>query len=197
MIVLAAVVGYLLGSFPSADLVARIASKGAVDIRRNGSGNPGTLNAARVLGKWWGVVVFVLDLAKGIAAGLAGFALARDVGAYVGATAAVGGHIFPVWSRFRGGKGVATSAGACLAVFPAFFPIDLVASLFGTLVSRRAERGTQIACAIWVTSAALWWAFDWPNLWGPEPGPGLLAFAVVGSGMILWAFADARRRGAE
>ncbi len=62
--------------------------------------------------------------------------------------------------------------------------------------SRRAAVGTRIACTIWVVAAVLWTVFDWPNLWGPEPGPLLVVFAVLGSAMILWAFADGARRAA-
>ncbi len=119
----AGVVGYAAGTFPSADVASRLAGP-ARDVRGEGSGNPGALNAAAVLGPRWGVAVLIADLAKGAAAGALGRALAGDTGAYLAATAAIAGHIAPVWNGFRGGKGVATSAGACLAVFPAYFPID-------------------------------------------------------------------------
>ncbi len=197
MIVLAVVLGYLLGTLPSADLVTRVATRGRVDIRAVGSGNPGALNAMQSLGAHWGAVVLVLDLAKGIAAGLVGRALGGADGAYVAGTASVAGHVFPVWTRFRGGKGVATSAGACIAVFPIYVPFDFVVAVLGAMRSRRATVSTQIACAIWVVAAVLWTVFDWPNLWGPEPGPLLVVFAVVSSAMILWAFRDAARRTAS
>ena len=193
MIVLATLAGYLLGTFPSADLVTRIATRGKVDIRDVGTGNPGALNAIHILGNRWGLVVLALDVAKGVAAGFVGFGLAGGCGAYAAATASIAGHIFPVWTRFRGGKGVATSAGACLAVFPAYFLLDLAVALLSAVRSGRATLGTQIGCGIWVAASALWWAFDWPNLWGPAPGPGLLAFAVIGSAMILRAFNVAKR----
>ena len=107
------------------------------------------------------------------------------------------GHIFPVWTSFRGGKGVATSAGACIAVFPIYVPLDLVVALLGAMRSQRALVATRIACAIWVVASVLWTVFDWPNLWGPDPGVLLVVFAVLGSVMILWAFADADRRTAS
>jgi len=193
VIVVAGLVGYLLGTFPSADLVTRLATRGKLDIREAGTGNPGALNAIHILGSRWGAVVLILDVAKGIAAGFAGAALAGDAGAYFAATTSIAGHIYPVWTRFRGGKGVATSAGACLAVFPAYFVLDLAVALLSAVRSGRATLGTQIGCAIWVVASALWWIFDWPNLWGPEPGPGLLAFALIGSALILHAFGVARR----
>ena len=142
----------------------------------------------RSIGTGWGVVVLVLDVAKGIAAAVIGRELAGSDGAYAAATASIAGHIFPVWSRFRGGKGVATSAGACMAVFPLYFPLDAVVAYLSAVRSQRATIGTQVGCVIWVAASVLWWSLDLPNLWGPAPGPGLVAFAVVGSAMILWAF---------
>ena len=188
MILVAALVGYLLGTFPSADLVTRIATRGKVDIRTVGTGNPGTLNAMRSIGTKWGIVVMVLDVAKGTAAGVIGRELGGGDGAYAAATASIAGHIFPVWTRFRGGKGVATSVGACLAVFPVYVPLDVVVAYLGAVKSKRATIGTQMGCVIWMAASLLWWAFDWPNLWGPAPSRGMLAFSVIGSAMIMWAF---------
>ena len=193
MIVAAALVGYLLGTFPSADLVTRVATRGQVDIRAVGSGNPGTYNAIKSIGTKWGIVVLVLDVAKGLAAGVLGRELAGDAGAYLAATLAIAGHIWPVWTRFRGGKGVATSAGSSLAVFPVYVPVNLAVAYLGAVKAQRTLVGTQLGCVVWIVAAALWWAFDLPNLWGPPPGPGLLAFSVAGTAMILLAF---RRPGA-
>ena len=188
MILGAVVAGYLFGTFPSADLVARIATRGTVDIRAVGTGNPGTLNAMRSIGTKWGIVVLVLDVVKGSGAAVFGAWIGGADGAYAAATAAIAGHIFPVWTRFKGGKGVATSAGACIAVFPLYFPLDAAVAYLSAVKSQRATLGTQVGCAIWVSASVLWWAFEWPNLWGPKPGAGLVAFSVVGSAMILWAF---------
>ncbi|MEZ5297835.1 MAG: glycerol-3-phosphate acyltransferase [Ilumatobacteraceae bacterium] len=121
----AAAIGYLVGTFPTADLVARRVSAGRVDLRRSGSGNPGTLNAANVLGAKAGVAVLVGDIGKGAVASVVGGAIAGPVGAHVAGSAGVIGHCHPVWNGFRGGKGVAASIGQCLVTFPAYFPIDL------------------------------------------------------------------------
>ena len=110
--VVAAVVGYLLGTIPSAGVVAWLATRGKINLREAGSGNPGAINAIKMLGTRWGVVVLVADIAKGAAAGLLGLLIAGDPGAYAAATAAIAGHIFPVWSGFRGGKGVAAGVGS-------------------------------------------------------------------------------------
>jgi glycerol-3-phosphate acyltransferase PlsY len=104
----AALVGYLIGTFPTADLVTRLATRGRVDIRAFGSGNPGGVNAMKAAGTGWGVLVIVVDIVKGVLAGALGWLMGGDSGAYAGGTAAIAGHILPVWTRFRGGKGVAT-----------------------------------------------------------------------------------------
>ena len=90
------IAGYLLGTFPPAVVVTRIATRGAVDIRTVGSGNPGGLNTAQVVGKKWGAAVMLLDAGKGLAGGLLGWAIGGHPGAYAGATTAMAGHIFPV-----------------------------------------------------------------------------------------------------
>lgn len=189
----AGALGYLLGTFPSADIATRLATRGAVDLRTAGSGNPGATNAAQVLGTRWGIGVLIVDMAKGVVAGIVGMAVGGDGGGYLAATTSIGGHIFPVWSRFRGGKGVATSAGACLAVFPVYFPIDLAVAAIGAVAAKQAERATQISGGVWVGAAILWWLGDLPNAWGPAPSYGLFAFAAVSTAMILGKFAHARR----
>ena len=112
---LAALASYLSGSVPWALLVTRW--RAGVDLRTVGSGNPGATNASRVLGKGWGSAILLLDAAKGAAPTLALPAPLADGGADAGdlavicGLAAVLGHVFPVWLRFRGGKGVATGLG--------------------------------------------------------------------------------------
>jgi len=194
--VAAALAGYLIGTFPTADLVTRLVTRGSVDIRAVGSGNPGGLNTMQSVGTTWGVVVILVDIVKGAVAALVGWAIGGTAGAYTGATAGITGHIFPVWTRFRGGKGVATSAGAVLAVFPIFFPVDAAAAAVGALGLRNAERAIWVTCPLWVASAIVWWLADLPNLWGPEPTVGLVVFGVVSAVMILGKFAASRPRSA-
>ncbi len=193
--VVGAIAGYLLGTFPTAVIVTRLATRGAVDIRTVGSGNPGGLNTAQVVGKKWGVVVMLVDAGKGLGAGLLGWAIGGDAGAYAGATTAIAGHIFPVWTGFRkGGKGVATSAGSVLAVFPIFFPVDAAVAAAGAIGVRNAERAIQFSCTVWVVAGFVWWRADLPNLWGPDPTWGIFAFAVAGAGLILLKFSLSRPR---
>jgi acyl phosphate:glycerol-3-phosphate acyltransferase len=192
-VLLATVLGYLAGTFPSADVVSRVATRGRVDLRAAGSGNPGGLNAMKQIGTAWGIVVIVADMVKGVVAGVVGIAVAGDGGGYAAATASMAGHIFPVWNRFRGGKGVATSAGACLAVFPAFFPIDAAVATVGAARTRNPERTIWVNAIVWVGSALAWWLADLPNLWGPEPAWGLVAFSAIGAALVVGKFRAATR----
>jgi glycerol-3-phosphate acyltransferase PlsY len=193
-VVVGVAVGYVIGTFPSADLVTRVASRGSIDIRRAGSGNPGGLNSMRVLGRRWGVLVILLDVVKGTVAGFVGLAVA-DASAYAAGTAAIAGHVWPVWTRFRGGRGVATAGGSFLSVFPPFFPIAAVFALVVTLVRRNPTLTIALVCPVWVAAAALWWAFDLDNWWGPAPAAGLLVYAVLGAVMVLARFRSSARTG--
>jgi glycerol-3-phosphate acyltransferase PlsY len=189
----AAGLGYLLGTIPSADLAAKAASGGAVDLRASGSGNPGGANAVKVLGKRWGYGVMAADIAKASVAGGLGRRLGGSRGAHVASVASVVGHCFPVWNGFRGGKGVACSVGQCLTTFPAYFPVDLgVAALTSTGRWRsRSYAATAVASVAWVLGALLWWRKGWRNGWGPAPDGDLVAAAVTSSAVILYKFATA------
>jgi glycerol-3-phosphate acyltransferase PlsY len=114
------VLSYVIGSIPWGFLIGRL--KG-IDIRSQGSGNIGATNVRRVLGRKWGALCFVLDLAKGLVpvllvGGVLGpsLALTAELGRALAAAAAVVGHIWPVWLGFKGGKGVSTTLGALVAV---------------------------------------------------------------------------------
>ncbi len=117
-------VAYGLGSIPSGFIISRL---GGIDIRRVGSGNIGATNVTRALGKKFGYPVFLADFSKGLAAVLLAPSLGHafdapgsdDVFRVIAAIAVVLGNAFPVWLGFRGGKGVATSAGMLFGLIPA------------------------------------------------------------------------------
>jgi len=191
--VASAVAGYLVGTIPSADVAARLASGGAVDLRTQGSGNPGAVNAMAVLGTGWGSGILAADALKGVLACATGGRLAGGTGAHVAGTAAVVGHCFPVWKRFRGGKGVAVSMGQCLATFPAYVPVDLAVAWAVGKWTGRALPGTAAASATWVAAGVLWSSRRWPNLWGPPPTTALPVASALSSAVILYKFATAKR----
>ncbi|GAC1328140.1 MAG: hypothetical protein NVSMB17_03160 [Candidatus Dormibacteria bacterium] len=168
---------------PSAAIAARLA--GSASAHLGGTGNPGAYNMATQLGRRWGVGVGMADAAKGVAAALLGKHLAGDTGCYAAATAAVAGHTYPLGRR--GGRGVATSFGSCIVVFPAWVPLDLAIGA-ATLVGRRgAPAGTRAGHAALVSTAAFFAAATvvawrgWPNPAGPRTGPGLFGYAAATS----------------
>lgn len=128
----ALLVGYLAGSVSPAVLVAR--ARG-VDLRAVGSGNPGASNAGRALGRRTGVVIALLDIVKGAAPAAAFGALEHDAGLVAG-LAAVLGHVTSPFLRGRGGKGVATAAGAVLGSHPLWLPVVLLTWLVVIGLSR-------------------------------------------------------------
>lgn len=141
-----ALAAYLLGSISFA-LIA--AARAGVDLRIEGSGNPGATNVGRVLGKRTGRVVLVLDLAKGALP--AGVAWALGVGgswsAVVG-VAAVAGHCFPIWHGFRGGKGAATAAGVMLVLAPLGGVAAVLTYVIAKRLSKRASVGSLLGASL-------------------------------------------------
>jgi acyl phosphate:glycerol-3-phosphate acyltransferase len=124
---------YLLGSIPFGYLAGRLVG---IDIRQAGSGNVGATNVVRVLGKGYGYPVFALDFLKGFGAVKISMLMAPgrlpewnspEIFGIVAAVSSVLGHLYPPWLKFKGGKGVATSAGALLALTP-------VATLIGVTI---------------------------------------------------------------
>ena len=126
---LIAISSYLLGSIPFGFLAGKICG---IDIRTKGSGNIGATNALRVLGKTWGYAVFLFDFLKGLIPVMlasqwgiyAGISPSSAPGALAGLFVLLG-HSFPVWLGFKGGKGIASSAGVMVALFPAAFLLCL------------------------------------------------------------------------
>ncbi len=108
-IVLTIFIAYLMGCFSPAYFLGRFVKK--IDIREYGSGNAGTTNALRVFGKKIGILTFVIDIAKGILAVLISQYIMGEEGRYLGALFVVLGHNWPVFLKFKGGKGIATSLG--------------------------------------------------------------------------------------
>lgn len=144
------VLSYLVGAFPSAVVVGRIAR--GIDIRQHGSGNAGATNAWRVLGWRGGLPVAVIDVAKGAIAvvGIARLPLGPlpldlEVTAILCGLAAVLGHVFPVYTGFRGGKGVATAGGMLIATAPIPVGCALGVFLFTLFLSGKVSLGSILA----------------------------------------------------
>lgn len=111
--VISAVVAYIIGNISPASIIAK---KYKVNIREEGSGNPGTTNVIRVLGLKAGLITLLVDLLKGFIAVSIGFKLAGKWGGLIAFAMVVIGHCFPAFYKFKGGKGVATTFGAAIAM---------------------------------------------------------------------------------
>lgn len=190
--VLTALAAYLLGSIPTGYLLVRLVRK--QDIRTVGSGNIGATNVLRTGGKSLGAATFLLDMLKGCAAVWLGMLAAhfwipgepmRNVEA-LAALCAVLGHMFPVWLRFQGGKGVATGFGVFLVASPwaalsalAVFALIFAASRFVSLGS--------------IVSAACFPVFAWLMVRGERPAFFLAVQAMVALLIIVKHHQNIRR----
>lgn len=129
-----AIISYFIGSIPFSFLIPKYI--GQVDIRKVGSGNTGTTNVVRTLGLKVGVLAFIGDFLKGVLPTLIGLMALGTKGAIIGGGLAVLGHCYPVWLKFKGGKGIATSAGVLVVLTPNVFFI-LLALQFAIIFATR------------------------------------------------------------
>ena len=135
--------GYLTGSVPFAFLMAR---RAGIDVRFSGSGNVGAANVLRTTGAWRGVAVMALDVGKGIAAVAIAWVMSGGAApAAVSGAAAVVGHIYPVWLRFHGGKGVAVAAGVFTMLSPLATAIAAGLFLLTVWITRYVSLGSIAA----------------------------------------------------
>jgi len=146
-IVLAIVIGYLLGSIPCAYIAGRLVK--GVDIRQLGGGNVGAVNVMREIGTVAGFAVLFADMAKGLVA----VVIAQWLGLalpfiFIVGLAAVAGHNWPVWLRFRGGQGLATTLGVLLALVPVPFAISFAIIVIVVLVTSNMRLGASIGLAL-------------------------------------------------
>ncbi len=163
--------GYLAGSVPFAFLLAW---RAGIDVRVAGSGNVGAANVLRTTGAWRGVVVMALDVAKGAAAVLVVYLAAggATLAALTGAAAIVG-HIYPVWLRFHGGKGVAVAAGVFSVLSPLATGVAAALFLVTVLTTRYVSLGS-IAATLALPPVA-WWS----------GAPRAVVAAAAGTGVLI------------
>jgi glycerol-3-phosphate acyltransferase PlsY len=153
-IVILTILAYLLGALPFGLLVAR--SRG-VDIRQQGSGNIGATNVFRCIGKGWGIFTLILDVMKGFIPAFV-FPMIGDLGPGYGVlfgVVAVMGHSFPVYLKFKGGKGVATSAGVLLGIAPLAIAAGVACWVVCMMVSRYVSLSSivaavAVAITVWI-----------------------------------------------
>ncbi len=165
-------VGYLFGSVPFAFLLSR--KWRGIDIRRTGSGNVGAANVLRTSGVLTALTVVALDIAKGIGSVLVvqRFA-AGDAAPAAAGLAAIVGHIYPVWLRFKGGKGVATACGVFSILVPAAMAPALALFVVTVWLTRFVSLGSIVAT---VALGPIAWALHAPRV---VVGMSLAAAAVI------------------
>jgi glycerol-3-phosphate acyltransferase PlsY len=176
--VLIPVAAYLLGSIPFGLVVAPLFGTG--DVRNVGSGNIGAANVTRVAGPLAGVLTLILDAAKGAAAVWMAERLANQSATWmvIAMLAALVGHCFPVWLRFRGGKGVATAAGA----FGVLCPPALIASVIVFILVLAFWRYVSLASISAAASMPLLIYF----LWAPHHAPSLtVTFGTLAAAILI------------
>jgi acyl phosphate:glycerol-3-phosphate acyltransferase len=152
VVVLLAPLAYLLGTFPSAAIVAR---RKGVDVTSEGSGNPGASNTSRLLGWKYGALVFAMDACKGALATAVGLAIDGHRGAYLLGGAAVLGHVWPITRKFKGGRGVATGAGMMLVLFPVITLLLSVLWFVLVKVTRKASLASVTVVVLFPVLAAI------------------------------------------
>ena len=180
-------IAYVIGSIPFGVMIARLHQ---VDLRKAGSGNVGATNVGRVVGRPWGYLCFVLDVAKGfVPVWVVGMALREDgrpevVGQCLWLSVGLGailGHVFSFWLKFKGGKGVATAMGVVVGVYPFLTYAGLAALAIWiavTLISRYVSLGSVTAA---IAFLPLFVVLNWPP-WDLWP---LGTFAALMVGLIL------------
>ena len=180
-LLLVAIIAYLIGSIPFGYLIVR--AKGGGDVRDTGSGGTGATNVSRRAGKAAGVVTLILDALKGaIAVIIAQLMLKGDDTTWLPAAAAVAvivGHVFPVWLRFRGGKGVATGVGVFLVLAP-------LAVLFAGVIFVTVVALTKYVSLGSILAAATIPLFVWLFVLEVDLRP-LLAASITGALLIVFA----------
>lgn len=145
-IIITIVLSYLIGCFSSAYILGKLINK--TDIRTHGSGNVGATNALRVFGKKVGIMVFILDVLKGILAVYIGGKLLGYDGKLLGGFFAVIGHMWPIFLQFKGGKGIATSFGMLLSIHWPTAIITFICFVIILLLSKYVSLASILSCVI-------------------------------------------------
>ena len=182
MSVIVALVGYLIGSLPTADALGRLTG---IQLRSAGSGNPGANNAFQLGGPGLAAAVLLVEMSKGAAAVLIGEALASDPGAVIGGLAAVAGNVYNIWYRGQGGKGLGITAGVLLAAWPTVLGPLILILVIAILITRSSGLATLVSIAALLVMSVPWSLLGWPTGWGVGNGALLVALSA-GVGALIF-----------
>lgn len=181
-LLLAGLIGYLIGSIPTASAIARFVG---IELLEAGSKNPGTNNARRLGGYRLAVPILMVEIGKGFGCVWAGLSIAGEIGAIVGGLAGILGNVANIWHGFRGGKGLGISAGVILALLPAaLLPIVGVIALVAAL-TKSTGLASLAAMGTLIVLSFLWAGEDWPNEWGIADTGLLPYFAIPAAAIVV------------
>jgi glycerol-3-phosphate acyltransferase PlsY len=175
----AALAGYVLGSVPTANAVARLFG---IDLRSGGSKNPGTTNALRLGGYGLAGSVLALEVAKGAVAVAIGGLIGGQGGMVAAGVGAATGNVFNIWYKFRGGKGLGIVLGVLLVAWPAVVIPAIVAIAALALITRSSGIAALGVMVMLLMLGFLWDPMNWPVAWGLSTArllPGLAAGVVA------------------
>lgn len=139
---LTTIIAYALGSISPSIIMGKLSG---IDIKKEGSGNAGATNTLRVLGKKAAIITLLIDISKGVIAVYLAGCLFGALHSYIACIFVILGHIFPIWYNFKGGKGVAVSFGALLAVNPLIAVCALLVVIVFVLIFRMVSLGSIMA----------------------------------------------------
>lgn len=189
-------VSYLAGSIPFGFVIGKCHG---VDIRKEGSGNIGATNVTRVIGPWWGKLCFLLDFLKGFLAsgavilltGSGTFSDPAGILPVAAALAVVLGHIYPVYLKFKGGKGISTAAGAVFPLCPLAVLIALAVWIALFLTTRYVSVASIAAATVLPAAAVILYLFKRPG--ATDSLPVVVLFILLGALAILKHISNIKR----
>lgn len=152
LILISVLIAYLIGCISPSIMLAK--AKG-IDIKKEGSGNAGTTNALRVMGKKAGIITLIVDILKGLLAVTIGFFIGGSTACMYSAVAVFCGHVWPVFYKFKGGKGVATVFGTLLGIDVRMALVALLIVAIAVFISKRMSVGSIIGAACFPLIALL------------------------------------------
>jgi glycerol-3-phosphate acyltransferase PlsY len=162
---LALFLGYIIGSLPTANAIAGLFG---IDLRSEGSGNPGANNARRLGGPGLSIAILAVEAGKGAAAVLAGDILGGSPEMAAAGLGAATGNVYNVWYRFQGGKGLGITLGVLLVAWPLALPPVIVAIAAVALIARSTGMASIGALATLLILGLLWAPMAWPTGWGAD-----------------------------
>ena len=180
-LLLIAIISYLWGSIPSGYWMGKLLRGRGFDVRNYGSHKTGATNVRRTLGNGPAAVVFAFDLSKGVGPtllALGPFFYSAGWGPTVAGLAALLGHCFPVFIRFKGGRGVLTGAGALLVISPLIFLISTLTTIGAIVISRYVSLGSILGSLTTIICGIIFFLIGQINL-------AQLVFLVVTPGLII------------